>query len=74
MSFDYRGHVFEIKFRHDPAVDAPTELFVPSYHYPDGCLVDVSDGTYEWNTEEQILLYRHGTERDTHHIRVRPRG
>jgi len=74
MSFDYRHRVFEFEFRHDPSIDAPTELFLPSYHYPEGCEVVVSDGTYDWSAKDQTLLYHHGTERGVHHIRVSPKA
>lgn len=74
MAFDMKQRVFEFEFRHDPAVTAPTEIFVPSYQYPEGCTVEVSDGTYEMNEASQTLFYRHGPERDVHHVRVRPRG
>ena len=74
MSFDCKQRVFEFEFRHDPTIEAPTELFLPSYHYPEGGAVVVSDGTYDWSAKDQTLLYHHGTERDVHHIRVRPKA
>jgi hypothetical protein len=48
MAFDLKRRTFELEFRHDPAVSAPTEVFVPNYQYPDGCVVEISDGIYEW--------------------------
>ncbi len=72
MAFDYRRRVFEFTFRHDPAVSAPTEVFVPRYHYPKGYTVEVSDGTYEIRREQQLLLYQHSTMQDTHMIRLIP--
>lgn len=74
MAFNVKRRLFEFEFRHDSAVTAPTEIFVPSYQYPEGCTVEVSDGTYEVNEASQTLIYRHGAERDVHHVRVRPRG
>ncbi|MCG2768725.1 MAG: cellulase family glycosylhydrolase [Anaerolineae bacterium] len=86
LSFDVKRRVFEYEFRHDPAVEvptgaveaptgaveAPTEIFVPNYQYPDGYEVEVSDGTYETDRENQRLIYRHSTDLDTHRIRIMP--
>jgi len=72
MRFDIRRRVFEFEFRHDPAVNAPTELFVPNYQYPKGYVVELSDGTYEVNREEQVLIYHHGEHRQVHFLRLKP--
>jgi hypothetical protein len=71
MRFDYKTGAFEFSFRHDPGVEAPTELFVPDLHYPDGYEVEVSDGTYETDRSSQIVLYRHTVSQDIHQIRLR---
>jgi hypothetical protein len=73
MAFDYKRGSFEFEFRHDPAVQAPTEIYLPYYHYGEGCQITVSDGEYEMDLEQQVLSYRHGTERDVHRIVVKPR-
>jgi hypothetical protein len=70
MAFDIKRRVFEFEFRHDPTVAAPTEIFVPNYQYPDGYRVKVSDGTYEMDRVDQVLVYRHSAERDVHSICV----
>ncbi|MEP7189971.1 MAG: hypothetical protein ABI901_12340, partial [Roseiflexaceae bacterium] len=72
MRFDQRRRVFEYTFRHDPAVTAPTELFMPNVQYPHGYQVTVSDGTYVINRAAQILRYEHGAARATHTIRCAP--
>lgn len=74
MSFDIRKRIFEFEFRHDPGVNAPTELFVPNYQYPEGYTVKVSDGTYEIDRERQVLIYRHSGERQTHKLRLEAQG
>lgn len=73
MRFDRRRRRFDFTFRHDPRIEAPTEIFVPAYQYPEGYAVDLSDGTSESLPEEQILVYRHTSARDTHTVRIRPR-
>jgi hypothetical protein len=72
MSFDYRHRLFEFSFRHDPNVEAPTELYVPNLHYSDGYRVEVSDGEYEVDEEAQVLRYRHGSAQAIHQIRIGP--
>ena len=71
MAFDPEQRTFEFEFRHDPAVSASTEIFVPQTQYPDGYVVAVSDGTYEVDRESQTLIYRHGTAQAVHRVRVR---
>jgi hypothetical protein len=72
LSFDYKSHVFQYTFRHDPQITAPTILFVPNLHYLQGYRVEVSDGSYEINREEQLLVFRHTLARDEHSLTIRP--
>jgi hypothetical protein len=72
MRFDQRRRMFEYTFRHDPAVAAPTELFIPNVQYPHGYQVTVSDGAYVIDSEAQTLRYAHGTARATHTITCAP--
>ena len=74
LSFDVRRGRFEYEFVDDPDVASPTEIFVPTLQYPEGYVVDISDGTYEENISEQTLLYRHSKPRSTHTIRISRRG
>ena len=73
MSFDIHRRVFSFEFRHDPAVSAPTEIFVPNYQYPDGYNVWITDGECEVQSEGQTLIYEHSTGRETHRIQITPR-
>ncbi len=72
IRFDIKRKIFEFRFRHDPAVSEPTEVFVPRVQYPNGCQVEVSDGEYELNLAEQTLTYWHSTEIKEHLIRLSP--
>jgi hypothetical protein len=72
MGFDLKHRTFRFAFRHDPAVAAPTELFVPNLQYPGGYRVEVSDGEFEVDREAQRLLYRHSTHHEIHHLRLHP--
>lgn len=70
LAFDIETRHFEFSFKHDPAVTAPTEIFVPSYHYHVGLAVEVSDGRCEYDEATQILTYYHTDHQDTHTIRL----
>jgi hypothetical protein len=72
MAFDCKRRAFEFEFRHDPAIRAPTDIFLPNFQYPDGCAVDVSDGTYQLDNTSQTLTYWHTSGRTVHRIHVRP--
>jgi hypothetical protein len=74
MAFDPKQRSFEFAFRHDPALRAPTEVFVPSLHYPDGYEVEVSDGEYQVDRAAQTLTYRHSMDREVHRIRINRPG
>ncbi len=73
MAFDFKRGTFEFAFRHDPAVQAPTEVFVPNLQYPDGYHVQVSDGEYEVDRDAQTLTYRHSQDRQVHRIELHRR-
>lgn len=72
MTFDINTGIFEFTFRHDTTVDAPTEFFIPKLQYPYGYIVEVSDGTFEKDEDNQRLIYRHSEKEIPHFIRVLP--
>ncbi len=72
MTFDIRTKRFEFRFHHTPGIQAPTEIFIPTYQYPNGCQVEVSDGTYELDLDHQTLTYHHSDPVPVHTIRVKP--
>jgi len=73
MSFDRDARRFEFAFRHDDAVTAPTEIFVPTYQYPDGITVEFSDGDYAYDAAAQVLTVHHTTGSETHTVVVTPK-
>ncbi|MBZ0280568.1 MAG: cellulase family glycosylhydrolase [Anaerolineae bacterium] len=71
MSFDLETRIFEFEFRHDPTANAPTEIFVPNFQYPNGYTVELSDGTYR--TEGDTLIIEHTAEQAVHTVKVIPK-
>jgi hypothetical protein len=72
MTFDLRRRGFYLAFRHDPAVEAPTEIYVPNLQYPDGYRLEVSDGKAQIDREAQMVVYHHSPEREIHDVRIYP--
>lgn len=70
MRFDMARGSFTFSFRHDSALTEPTEIFVPNSQYPEGYEVTVSDGEFEIQREEQLLIYRHSEADKPHTIRI----
>jgi hypothetical protein len=73
MAFDMRKKTFEFSYRHGAEINAPTEIFIPAYQYPDGYQVRVSDGTYEQDNVDQILRYQHTLDPGIHTIQIMPK-
>lgn len=71
MAFELSTKTFELDFRHDPTVTAPTEIFVPDYQYPHGYTVELSDGSY--HLEGDLLVIQHTSDVDVHTVRVTPK-
>jgi hypothetical protein len=72
LSFTPFKRLFKMKFRHDPAISDPTEVYVPNYQYPHGYSVHVSDGHYEIKHSQQLLLYWPGVGRAEHQLTIKP--
>ena len=68
MAFDLATRTFTYRFRHDPSATAPTEIFVPNYHYHVGLGVELSDGQCEYDPEAQLLTYHHTHDQPEHTI------
>jgi hypothetical protein len=70
MSFNLKQGAFELEFRHDPAVEAPSEIYLPALHFSSSLRVSLSDGSYEYHPEKQTLIYRHTLDLQVHSIRI----
>ena len=71
MNFDMARRTFTFSFRHDPRVNAPTEIFIPAFQYPAGFEAAVSDGRLEADPKHQALSYHHSGARAVHTICIR---
>lgn len=67
--FDLRTRRFELELELEPRVQAPSELFVPELHYPQGARVVVSAGRVELN--RQRLTWHHAAS-SRHHLSLTP--
>jgi hypothetical protein len=56
MRWDLATRTFEYTWQPDPAIDAPTEIFVPAVQYPDGYRIELSAGSYRQEPEQFRLL------------------
>jgi hypothetical protein len=72
MQFDLPTRTFRFRFRHDPAVSAPTELFVPELQYEHGYTIAVSDGTYSIDRAAQRVHWAHTPALAEHTLTIRP--
>lgn len=49
--------VFVLKFQNDASINAPTEIFIPRYHYGKGYEVLITNGTLAYDSDQDLLLY-----------------
>jgi hypothetical protein len=74
MRFELETRTFELVFQPDPAVDAPTEIFVPDYQYPQGYDVALSAGSFTQDDAGLRLLVDTRGVSDEVTLRITPRG
>jgi hypothetical protein len=74
LCYDYKTRSLHVAFLHDPAINAPTLLFLPATTYPDGFHATLSDGSYSFNEETRELAYTPAhTKRQVHTLTIEPR-
>ncbi|QRN82755.1 cellulase family glycosylhydrolase [Chloroflexota bacterium] len=72
FSFDMRSKHFKFSFLGDEQLTAPTEIFVPEYHYDAGIKITVSDGTYDYQPEIERLFYWPEGPAGEHWVQIKP--
>ena len=55
--FNMEAKEFYLKFKADKAISAPTEIFVPEFHYGKGFIVTHSPGKLAFDKESELLLF-----------------
>lgn len=71
-SYQRRNKRYELTFTHRDDCTAPSEIFVPRLHFPNGVNVQVSDGT--WTLEGDVLTFTHDPNVTRHTLSLSPRG
>ena len=59
-----------VRYTHDASIGAPTEVFLPAYHYDDGFTVQTKGGTLAWNEAHDLLRFTPSEEGDTEQVIV----
>jgi hypothetical protein len=72
MRWDLATRTFTYTWQADPAVAAPTEIFVPTLQYPSGHRVELSAGSYRQEPERFSLLIETGDTRGPVTLSLRP--
>jgi hypothetical protein len=72
LFFDMRKRRMDFSFIPDPAISAPTEIYVPTYQYPQGIRVTAPSGRFEYDPLSQTLCYWPITPGGIHTIRIVP--
>ena len=57
MAFDLESGEFTAELEREAEIDAPTVVFVPRVHYPDGPTVIVSTGETTYDPATQLLTW-----------------
>ncbi len=55
--FNMKEKEFYLKFKVDKSITAPTEIFIPSYHFKNGFEVISSAGKLEFDKSQDLLLF-----------------
>ncbi len=71
-SFNSWTRRFVFTFEEDISVDAPTLIFVPKFQYPQGFRLRLSDGSYHYDLDQQVLSYLPAHHGGTHRIEILP--
>jgi hypothetical protein len=72
MRWELATRTFEFTWLPDPAIDVPTEIFVPTVQYPDGYRVELSGGAYRQEPEYFRLLVETADQHEPVTLRLRP--
>jgi hypothetical protein len=57
MTFDRQTGGFSFRFDADPAINAPTELYIPAVHYGSGVQIDAPGLTIQKTKDPQVIQF-----------------
>lgn len=72
LEYNWKTKVFRFTFEHHTTARAYTEIYVPTFQYPKGVVVTLTDGSYQIEKETQRLVYFHTSEVSQHTITIHP--
>ena len=72
LQFDLRRKRMVYTFEHNPTISAPTELYIPTLHYPHGVQVEAHQGRFEYDALNQHLCYFPTAPGGLHTIKIKP--
>ncbi|MCC7209196.1 MAG: hypothetical protein IT323_17925, partial [Anaerolineae bacterium] len=72
MAYDLNTRTFELAYRRDPAVSAPTEIFVPSFVYPNGYRVEAAGASFTEDLAAQCLFVWANSADEVQTVRITP--
>ncbi|MFX1242634.1 MAG: cellulase family glycosylhydrolase [Promethearchaeota archaeon] len=55
MEFNYKEKTFYFEFNGDSTISAPTIIYVPKIQFPDGYEIELSEGEFKKNEDEQLI-------------------
>jgi hypothetical protein len=70
QSFDLSTGIYRLRFRADPSVQAPLEVFVPQYHYAAGAIVIAPHGRVDLDLDAQRLQYWPAAGQPVHEVEI----
>ncbi len=71
--FDPFTGMYQLEFVGNTAITAPSELFLPAYHYPQGAEIQLSDGRVEVDASQQKIKYYPG-DQQRHTLTLKPKS
>jgi hypothetical protein len=72
MKFALRNRTFLFEWDADPSVEAPTILYLPHIHYPQGFVAHLSEGQVEATSDSQLISIR-VRQKGMHTITIEPK-
>lgn len=71
QKFNLKTKEFYFEFEDESGVTKPTVLFVPEFHYHGGANIQISDGSYEVDRANQLVIFT-PSQHQTHWIKIKP--